>query len=63
MSSAPPERSGGASGVIGQTTGAALVALCFGLAGSLHGPTWALGLGAMFAGLVSVASFARLWAR
>ena len=39
MSSAPPERSGGASGVvalvrlIGQTSGAALVALCFGLAG------------------------------
>ncbi|WP_295952741.1 MFS transporter [Rhodoferax sp.] len=69
MSSAPPERSGGASGVIGmarligQTTGAALVALCFGLAGSLHGPTWALGLGAMFAGLASMASFARLWAR
>ena len=69
MSSAPPERSGGASGVIGmarligQTTGAALVALCFGLAGSLQGPTWALGLGAMFAGLASMASFARLWAR
>ncbi|BDT69933.1 riboflavin transporter RibZ [Comamonadaceae bacterium OS-1] len=69
MSSAPPERSGGASGVIGmarligQTTGAALVALCFGVAGSLHGPTWALGLGAMFAGLASMASFARLWAR
>ncbi|MDE2504151.1 MAG: MFS transporter, partial [Burkholderiales bacterium] len=46
MSSAPPERSGGASGVIaiarltGQTSGAALVALCFGLAGA-QGPTWA----------------------
>lgn len=69
MSSAPPERSGGASGVIGmarligQTTGAALVALCFGLAGNLHGPTWALALGAVFAALASVASFARLWAR
>lgn len=67
MSSAPPERSGGASGVIGmarllgQTTGAALVALCFGLAG-VHGSTWALALGAAFAGLASVASFARLWA-
>jgi DHA2 family multidrug resistance protein-like MFS transporter len=68
MSSAPPERSGGASGVIGmarllgQTTGAALVALCFGLMGHLHGPMWALGLGAVFAGLASMASFARLWA-
>lgn len=68
MSSAPPERSGGASGVIaiarliGQTTGAALVALCFGLAGS-EGPLWALALGAGFAGLASLASFARLWAR
>jgi len=67
MSSAPPERSGGASGVIGmarllgQTTGAALVALCFGLAG-VHGATWALTLGAVFAGLASVASFARIWA-
>jgi DHA2 family multidrug resistance protein-like MFS transporter len=68
MSSAPPERSGGASGVIGmarllgQTTGAALVALCFGLAG-VHGPIWALALGAASAALASTASFARLWAR
>ena len=68
MSSAPPERSGGASGMIalarltGQATGAALVALCFGLAG-IRGPVWALGLGAAFAALASVASFARLWAR
>ncbi|MDR7379843.1 DHA2 family multidrug resistance protein-like MFS transporter [Rhodoferax ferrireducens] len=67
MSSAPPERSGGASGVIGmarllgQTTGAALVALCFGLAG-VHGSTVALALGAGFAGLAAAASFARLWA-
>ena len=67
MSSAPPERSGGASGVIGmarllgQTTGAALVALCFGLAG-VHGSSVALALGAGFAGLAAVASFARLWA-
>jgi DHA2 family multidrug resistance protein-like MFS transporter len=67
MSSAPPERSGAASGVIamsrliGQTTGAALVALCFGLAGT-HGPTAALSLGAFFAGLAALASFARLWA-
>ena len=68
MSSAPPERSGGASGVIGmarligQTTGAALVALCFGLAGT-QGAIWALALGAAFAAMASLASFARLWAR
>ena len=68
MSSAPTERSGGASGVIamarllGQTLGAALVALCFGLLGAT-GPTWALGLGAAFAGVASMASLARLWAR
>ena len=49
MSSAPRERSGGASGVIatarllGQATGAALVAASFGIAGR-HGPTLALGL-------------------
>ena len=65
MSSAPPERAGGASGVIaiarllGQTSGAALVALCFGLAGAA-GPTWALWLGAGTAAVAAVASFARL---
>ena len=65
MSSAPPGRSGGASGMVGlarltgQTLGAALVALCLGLAG-VHGSTWALGLGALFAGVASIASFARL---
>jgi DHA2 family multidrug resistance protein-like MFS transporter len=65
MSAAPPERSSGASGIIalarltGQTTGAALVALCFGL-GAERGPLWALGLGAGFAAVASVASFARL---
>jgi DHA2 family multidrug resistance protein-like MFS transporter len=68
MSSAPLERSGGASGVIamarlmGQSTGAALVALCFGLAGP-QGPTAALALGAVFAALASLASFSRLWVR
>jgi DHA2 family multidrug resistance protein-like MFS transporter len=67
MASAPPERSGGASGTIavvrllGQTTGAALVALCFGIAGN-HGPTLALTLGAVFAGAASVASGLRLFA-
>lgn len=65
MSAAPPERSSGASGVIalarlmGQTTGAALVALCFGL-GAERGPLWALSLGAGFAAVASVTSFARL---
>lgn len=65
MSAAPPERSSGASGIIalarltGQTTGAALVALCFGL-GAERGPLWPLGLGAGFAAVASVASFARL---
>jgi MFS transporter, DHA2 family, multidrug resistance protein len=67
MSSAPSERSGGASGVIGvarllgQASGAALVALCFHYAG-VQGSTLALTLGAISAGLASVASFARLWA-
>lgn len=66
MFSAPPERSGGASGVIGmvrllgQTSGAALVALCFGLAG-VHGSAWALALAAASAAMASVVSFARLW--
>jgi MFS transporter, DHA2 family, multidrug resistance protein len=65
MSSAPRERSGGASGVIatsrliGQASGAALVALCFSIAGK-HGPTLALSLGAGFAGVGSVASGLRL---
>jgi MFS transporter, DHA2 family, multidrug resistance protein len=68
MSSAPPERAGGASGVIaiarliGQTTGAALVALCFSLA-QAQGPVWALRLGACTAAVAAVASVARLWAR
>jgi DHA2 family multidrug resistance protein-like MFS transporter len=67
MSSAPPERSGGASGTIavarllGQTTGAALVAACFGIAGQ-HGPTLALTLGAVFAGAAALASGLRLFA-
>lgn len=65
MSSAPPERSGGASGVIGiarllgQTSGAALVALCFHRAG-MQGSTTALVLGAATAGLAATASFLRL---
>lgn len=65
MSSAPPHRSGSASGIvatarlIGQTTGAALAALCFILAGR-GGAVLALALGAGFAGVGSVMSFLRL---
>ncbi len=68
MSAAPPERSGGASGIIatsrlvGQSIGAALVALCFGIS-ELTGPTLALTLGACFAGGAAVASFSRLLTR
>jgi DHA2 family multidrug resistance protein-like MFS transporter len=68
MASAPPERAGGASGVIamarllGQASGAALVALCFGLGGA-QGAAWALWLGAGTATLAATASTARLWAR
>jgi DHA2 family multidrug resistance protein-like MFS transporter len=65
MSSAPPGRSGSASSIVatarltGQTTGAALAALCFGLAGR-EGATLALALGAGFAAVGSVMSFLRL---
>lgn len=65
MASAPSHRSGSASGIvatarmIGQTTGAALAALCFSLAGR-DGAMLALTLGAGFAGLGSVMSFLRL---
>jgi DHA2 family multidrug resistance protein-like MFS transporter len=68
MSSAPPERSGGASGIVatsrlvGQSTGAALVALCFGIS-MLHGPSLALALAAIFSAAGSVVSFSRLAAR
>jgi DHA2 family multidrug resistance protein-like MFS transporter len=67
MASAPRERSGGASGIIatarllGQTTGAALVALSFGIAGR-HGPTLALATGAVFAGAASIVSGLRMFA-
>ena len=68
MASAPPERSGGASGIVatsrlvGQSTGAALVALCFGLS-ALHGPLIALAMGAVFAGAAALCSFSRVLAR
>jgi DHA2 family multidrug resistance protein-like MFS transporter len=65
MSSAPAGRSGSASGIVatarltGQTTGAALAALCFSLA-DREGATVALALGAGFAVVGSVMSFLRL---
>ena len=68
MSSAPPNRSGGASGTVatsrllGQSMGAALVALCFGIAGD-GGPALALSLAAGFAGVAGAVSLSRLAAR
>ncbi len=68
VSSAPAERSGGASGIVatsrlvGQATGAALVALCLGIS-MRYGPALALGLGATFAGGGSAVSFTRLLGR
>lgn len=65
MSSAPADRSGSASGIVatarltGQTSGAALAALCFGLAGR-EGATLALVLGAGFAAVGCVMSSLRL---
>ncbi len=65
MTSAPASRSGSASGIVatarltGQTLGAALAALCFGLAGR-DGATWALGLGVAFSAVGCVMSFLRL---
>jgi DHA2 family multidrug resistance protein-like MFS transporter len=65
MASAPPGRSGGASGIVatarltGQTTGAALAAFCFGLVGQ-EGATLALALGAGFAAIGCVMSLLRV---
>jgi MFS transporter, DHA2 family, multidrug resistance protein len=65
MSSAPADRGGSASGIVatarlvGQTSGAALAALCFGLVGR-EGATTALILGAGFAVLGCVMSMLRL---
>ena len=65
MTSAPPHRSGSASGIvatarlIGQTTGAALAALCFALAGH-DGAVMALALDTAFAWVGSVMSLLRL---
>ena len=65
LTSAPPGRSGGASGVaslvrlLGQTTGAALVAACFAVS-QAQGPVLALALGGAFAGVAGLASLMRL---
>ncbi|MFF7708419.1 MFS transporter [Pseudomonas sp. NPDC007930] len=65
MTSAPPARSGGASGVVatsrlvGQTLGASLVALCFHLS-TTAGPQVALWLGCGFALVGALASGLRL---
>jgi len=65
VTSAPAERSGGASGMLGtarllgQTSGAALVALMFGLAGG-HATYWALGSAACISLLAAAVSGTRL---
>jgi DHA2 family multidrug resistance protein-like MFS transporter len=65
MSAAPPARSGGASGIVatvrllGQAIGAALVAACFHVS-TTQGAVLALWLGALCAGLASVASLSRM---
>ena len=67
LSSAPRERSGGASGMLstsrllGQTIGAALAGLALGpLFGGQHGASLALALAAGIAGFASLVSFSRL---
>ncbi|KVN11116.1 MULTISPECIES: MFS transporter [unclassified Burkholderia] len=68
LSSAPRERAGGASGMLGtarltgQTLGAALVALIFGVAPQ-HGPTIALYTATAFAAVAAAVSLLRLRAR
>ncbi|MET3232101.1 UNVERIFIED_ORG: DHA2 family multidrug resistance protein-like MFS transporter [Burkholderia sp. 1263] len=68
LASAPRERSGGASGMLGtarltgQTLGAALVALIFGVAPH-HGPTVALYVAAGFSALAAVVSMMRITQR
>ena len=68
LSSAPPHRSGGASGMLGtarltgQTLGAVLLAIIFTVAEPVHGhgPTLALALASGFAALAGVFSSLRL---
>jgi DHA2 family multidrug resistance protein-like MFS transporter len=65
MASAPPSRGGSASGMVatarlmGQATGAALVAFCLTIS-HVRGPWFALGIAAAFSFAASVASFSRL---
>jgi len=65
MGSAPPSRSGSASGMVatarlvGQSTGAALVALCLTMF-HLRGTSYAIAIAAAFAAVASIASFSRL---
>ncbi len=67
MASAPPARSGGASGIVatsrlvGQSIGSALVALCLGLS-VVYGPSLALALAALFAATGALVSLSRLLA-
>ena len=49
--------------LIGQTSGAAVVALCLGLFGASQGPITALAIGALFSALAAIVSFARLWVK
>lgn len=68
LSAAPRERSGGASGMLGtarltgQTLGAALVALIFGIAPQ-HGPTIALYVAACFSAVAALISTMRVMQR
>jgi DHA2 family multidrug resistance protein-like MFS transporter len=68
VNSTPAERSGGASGMLGtarllgQTTGAALVALMFGVAGA-QATYWALGAAAVIALFAAAVSGSRLMGR
>ena len=66
MGAAPLTRAGSASGVVatsrlmGQTSGAALVAFCFSFFAD-KATHYALGMGAVFAAVASIASFSRLF--
>jgi DHA2 family multidrug resistance protein-like MFS transporter len=66
LSNAPPERGGGASGIvatsrlIGQASGAALVAFCLTVFGG-HGEAVALGIAAAFAAIACIISLTRVF--
>src|SRR5204863_193030 len=67
VASAPRHRSGGAGAIqgtarlLGQSIGAALVALVFGVAGGGHGAATAILIAAGFAGIAVIASLTRLF--